>query len=87
LPSPNGSKQLVLIDELLTPDSSRYWAADVYVKGKPQPSFDKQYLRDWLISNKLKAVDGVTLPEDVVKETRAKYEEARERVMGLGRFA
>lgn len=87
LDSPNGTKQLVLIDELLTPDSSRYWSADVYEKGKPQPSFDKQYLRDWLISNKLKAVDGVSLPEDVVKGTREKYEEARERVMGLGRFA
>lgn len=78
---------MILIDELLTPDSSRYWSAADYVKGQPQASFDKQYLRDWLIGNKLKAVDGVTLPEDVVKGTQAKYEEARERVMGLGRFA
>ena len=55
LPSPNApsGKQLVLIDELLTPDSSRYWAADAYEKGKPQASFDKQYLRDWLIGSKL----------------------------------
>ena len=54
--------------------------------GQPQPSFDKQYLRDWLISSGLRNKEGVTLPEDVVLETKAKYEEAKDRVMGLGKF-
>ncbi|WWC70355.1 phosphoribosylaminoimidazolesuccinocarboxamide synthase [Kwoniella pini CBS 10737] len=84
---PNEKPQLILIDEVLTPDSSRYWSASNYVKGKPQASFDKQYLRDWLISEGLKAKEDVTLPEHVVEETRRKYEEARDRVMGLGQFA
>ncbi|CAK9783584.1 hypothetical protein CC85DRAFT_287776 [Cutaneotrichosporon oleaginosum] len=86
LDTPNG-KQLILIDEALTPDSSRYWSAAAYVEGKPQDSFDKQYLRDWLIQGGLKAKEGVALPDDVVAETKAKYEEARDRVMGLGQFA
>ena len=86
LDTPNG-KQLILIDEALTPDSSRYWAAADYVAGKPQPSFDKQYLRDWLIKENLKGKEDVTLPEDVVSETKSKYEEARDRVMGRGKFA
>ena len=81
------NKQLILIDELLTPDSSRYWSAADYVAGKPQASFDKQYLRDWLISNNLRNAEGVKLPEDVVLKTREKYEEARDRVMGIGAFA
>lgn len=83
--SPNNT--LILIDELLTPDSSRYWSAADYAPGRPQASFDKQYLRDWLISNNLKNAEGVSLPEDVVLKTREKYEEARDRVMGLGAFA
>ena len=86
LPGPNGDKQLILIDEALTPDSSRYWAAATYVPGQPQPAFDKQYLRDWLTKNNLKRA-GVTLPPDVVAETGRKYEEARDRVMGLGQYA
>lgn len=86
LDTPNG-KQLILIDEALTPDSSRYWSAAAYQEGKPQDSFDKQYLRDWLIKGGLKAKEGVALPEAVVAETKAKYEEARDRVMGLGKFA
>jgi phosphoribosylaminoimidazole-succinocarboxamide synthase len=85
LDTPNGN-QLVLIDELLTPDSSRYWSAEDYSPGKPQASFDKQYLRDWLIAGNLRNKEGVSLPEDVVRETRRKYEEARDRVMGLGNF-
>ncbi|EIW70785.1 phosphoribosylaminoimidazolesuccinocarboxamide synthase [Tremella mesenterica] len=84
---PTTSKpKLILIDELLTPDSSRYWAAFSYVPGQPQPSFDKQYLRDWLISTGQKNAPGVFLPEDVVVETKAKYEEARDRIMSLGKF-
>lgn len=86
LPTPNG-KQLILIDEVLTPDSSRYWSAENYVEGQPQPSYDKQYLRDWLISNDLRAKPNVTLTDDVVAETRSKYEEAKDRVIGLGQFA
>jgi tyrosyl-tRNA synthetase len=79
--------KLILIDELLTPDSSRYWSAADYAPGRGQASFDKQYLRDWLISNDLKNAEGVKLPEDVVLRTREKYEEARDRVMSLGAFA
>lgn len=86
LDSPNG-KQLILIDEALTPDSSRYWSADAYVEGKPQASFDKQYLRDWLISTGVRGKEDVSLPADVVAETKSKYEEAKDRVMGLGKFA
>lgn len=81
------NNQLILIDELLTPDSSRYWSAADYTPGKPQASFDKQYLRDWLIANDLRNAPNVTLPQDVVAKTREKYEEARDRVMSLGQFA
>jgi hypothetical protein len=80
-------KQLILIDEVLTPDSSRYWSAADYQVGQPQASFDKQYLRDWLIKEGLKNKEGVTLPSDVVRGTRTKYEEARDRVMERGAFA
>jgi tyrosyl-tRNA synthetase len=90
LPTPTStdpnSKTLILIDELLTPDSSRYWSAADYEQGKPQASFDKQYLRDWLIKEGLRNKEGVKLPEDVVKGTKDKYEEARDRVMGRGGF-
>ncbi|KAL0250655.1 phosphoribosylaminoimidazolesuccinocarboxamide synthase [Cryptococcus tetragattii IND107] len=88
LPDPSSPNKttLILIDEVLTPDSSRYWAADDYVVGQPQPSFDKQYLRDWLIKEGLRGKEDVTLLEHVVNETRSKYEEARDRVMGLGNF-
>jgi tyrosyl-tRNA synthetase len=86
LPGPNGGKQLILIDEALTPDSSRYWSAAGYIEGKPQPSFDKQYLRDWLISTGVRGKEDVTLPEDVVAETKRKYEEAKDRVMETGSF-
>ncbi|KAJ9109222.1 hypothetical protein QFC21_000551 [Naganishia friedmannii] len=89
LPSsePNGKAQLILIDEVLTPDSSRYWAAASYKEGEPQDSFDKQYLRDWLIANGKKAVEGVSLPDEVVKKTEEKYREAKERIMGQGQWA
>ena len=74
---------VILIDELLTPDSSRYWPADQYEAGRPQPSFDKQYLRDWLTSSGFKkgledGLDGkgwnMTLA--VVEGTKERYEEA-----------
>jgi phosphoribosylaminoimidazole-succinocarboxamide synthase len=75
--------ELVLIDEVLTPDSSRFWPADKYMPGGAQPSFDKQYVRDWLESigwNKQPPVP--SLPADVAARTRDKYVEAYERLSG-----
>jgi len=75
--------ELLLIDEAMTPDSSRYWPADQYAPGGPQPSFDKQYVRDYLESirwNKQPPVP--SLPDDVVRRTREKYLEAFERLTG-----
>jgi phosphoribosylaminoimidazole-succinocarboxamide synthase len=79
----NGNK-VVLIDEVLTPDSSRFWPKETWEQnlGKAQPSFDKQFLRDWLTSNGLKGKEKVTVPEVVVKETAAKYQEAYEKITG-----
>lgn len=76
---------LIWIDEALTPDSSRYWPADAYTPGGPQPSYDKQYVRDYLETlNWDKTPPGPTLPDEVVERTRAKYREAAERVCGFG---
>lgn len=72
---------VVLADEVLTPDSSRFWPADEYVPGRAQPSFDKQYVRDWATStgwNRLPPAPAI--PDDVVARTRAKYVEAYERL-------
>ena len=82
---------LVLADEVLTPDSSRYWPADSYVEGEVQPSFDKQYVRDWLTSaasgwDKSSETTPPALPDDVVSATRLRYIEAYERLSGE-RFA
>ena len=75
--------KLVLIDEVLTPDSSRFWPADQYVPGKSQPSFDKQFVRDYLETLDWdKTPPGPTLPEDVVSKTTAKYLDAYERLTG-----
>lgn len=74
--------QLILIDEVLTPDSSRYWSKDAYAPGGAQESFDKQFVRDWLTANGKKAVDGVRLPDDIVDKTVGRYREAFERVTG-----
>src|SRR5262245_30929840 len=69
--------QITLIDEVLTPDSSRFWPADQYSPGKPQPSFDKQYVRDYLERIAWnKQPPAPALPDDVVKATTAKYVEA-----------
>jgi phosphoribosylaminoimidazole-succinocarboxamide synthase len=69
--------RVVLADEVLTPDSSRFWPADRYAAGRGQDSFDKQYLRDWLESVKFdKNGPGIALPDEVVAKTRAKYVEA-----------
>ncbi|MFO0868188.1 MAG: phosphoribosylaminoimidazolesuccinocarboxamide synthase [Pirellulales bacterium] len=75
--------QLLLIDEVLTPDSSRFWPADQYEPGHGQPSFDKQFVRDWLETTGWdKNSQPPTLPEDVIVRTRAKYVEAYERLTG-----
>ncbi len=73
---------LVLGDEVLTPDSSRFWPADDYEIGRGQKSFDKQYMRDWLKENKWDAENPTPIPEDVINTTRAKYIEAYERLTG-----
>ena len=75
--------EVLLIDELLTPDSSRFWPKDKYQVGKSQPSFDKQYVRDYLISiNWNKQPPAPLLPENIVIETSRKYIEAYERLTG-----
>ncbi len=79
--------RLVLADEVLTPDSSRYWPADSYTVGKVQPSYDKQYVRNWLTSDDSgwdKASDDTppALPADVVEATRERYIEAYEKLSG-----
>jgi phosphoribosylaminoimidazole-succinocarboxamide synthase len=76
--------EVVLADEVLTPDSSRFWPVDLYEPGKTQPSFDKQYVRDW--ANEAgwdHTPPAPELPADVVEQTRAKYVEAYERITGL----
>jgi phosphoribosylaminoimidazole-succinocarboxamide synthase len=75
--------ELVLADEVLTPDSSRFWPADAYEPGKPQPSFDKQYVRDYLESLAWdKQPPAPELPPDVVEKTAEKYHEAYRRLTG-----
>jgi len=72
---------------MLTPDSSRFWPADGFAPGRQQPSFDKQYVRDWLTSeasgwDKASDTPPPALPDEVVQGTRAKYVEAFERLTG-----
>jgi phosphoribosylaminoimidazole-succinocarboxamide synthase len=75
--------ELVVGDEVLTPDSSRYWPADAYEVGRGQPSFDKQYVRDWASSSGWdKRPPAPPIPDDVVTGTRARYVEAYERIAG-----
>ncbi len=75
--------EVVLGDEVLTPDSSRFWPADDYEPGRSQASFDKQYVRDWLDQSGWDhSPPGPELPDDVVANTRAKYVEAFERITG-----
>jgi phosphoribosylaminoimidazole-succinocarboxamide synthase len=79
--------ELILIDEALTPDSSRFWPADQYQAGRNQPSFDKQFVRDYLETTAWdKNSPPPPLPEDIVQKTRGKYIEAYERLTG-GEFA
>ncbi len=78
-----GSGELILVDEVLTPDSSRFWEAADWAPGGPQPSFDKQYVRDWLEAQAWdKRAPGPELPADVVAGTRARYVAAYERITG-----
>jgi phosphoribosylaminoimidazole-succinocarboxamide synthase len=76
--------QVVLVDEVLTPDSSRFWPKETWEAnlGKAQPSFDKQFLRDWLTSEGLKGKEGVKVPDEIVKKTAEKYKEAYEKITG-----
>jgi phosphoribosylaminoimidazole-succinocarboxamide synthase len=79
--------ELILIDEVLTPDSSRFWPADEFRPGRSQPSFDKQFVRDWLETTSWdKNSPPPPLPDDIVARTREKYVEAYERLIGR-RFA
>lgn len=75
----NEAGEVVLGDEMLTPDSSRFWPLDGYEPGKGQPSFDKQYVRDWLKAN---PDSGYVLPDDVIARTAEKYREAYELLTG-----
>ncbi|MFH8408979.1 phosphoribosylaminoimidazolesuccinocarboxamide synthase [Streptomyces sp. NPDC018019] len=84
----DGARQLTLADEVLTPDSSRFWPADVWQPGRAQPSFDKQFVRDWLTSpasgwDRKSEQPPPPLPQETVDRTRAKYIEAYERLTGL----
>ncbi len=84
--APDGT--LVLGDEVLTPDSSRFWPADEWSPGRAQPSFDKQYVRNWLLSaesgwDRASGEAPPALPDDVVAATRSRYVEAYERLTGL----
>ena len=77
--------QLILIDELLTPDSSRFWPQTKYNPGGPQESFDKQYVRDYLLSiNFNKLPPGPQMPEEIIQKTSSLYREALKRLTGKG---
>ena len=79
----NEARRLILIDEVLTPDSSRFWPADAYQPGQPQKSFDKQFVRDWLETTGWdKNSPPPLLQDDVVARTREKYIEAYEQLTG-----
>jgi phosphoribosylaminoimidazole-succinocarboxamide synthase len=79
--------KIVLADEVLTPDSSRFWPADLWQPGQTQPSFDKQYVRDWLLSpasgwDKNAGIAPPALPDEVIEKTRDRYVQAYERLTG-----
>lgn len=79
----DGKEEIIWIDEALTPDSSRFWASDAYEPGRAQPSFDKQYLRDWLAAQKWDFTPPPpALPREVVEQTRNRYFEAYRRLTG-----
>lgn len=74
--------KIVLADEVLTPDSSRFWPGDAYEEGKDQPSFDKQFVRDWLSANWDRQGNPPHLPQDVIEKTAEKYVQAYEKITG-----
>lgn len=76
------TNEIILVDEVLTPDSSRFWNGANYKLGEGQDSYDKQFLRNWLTENNLAGVDGVRMPEDIAERSRAKYIEAYEQLTG-----
>lgn len=76
------NNQIVLVDEVLTPDSSRFWNASTYKLGASQDSYDKQFLRDWLTTNNLNGKDGVSMTNEVIDKSKAKYIEAYEALTG-----
>lgn len=88
IPATSGQAEtVILVDEVLTPDSSRYWPLDQYVPGRPQPSFDKQYVRDWLVSvgyhkgfesGPMGNNEGWDIVPDVIQGTQKRYLEAEE---------
>jgi phosphoribosylaminoimidazole-succinocarboxamide synthase len=79
----NMAGEVTLGDEALTPDSSRFWELDGWAPGKSQPSFDKQFVRDWLTSSGWdKKSPPPELPKEIVEKTAARYEEAYERITG-----
>ncbi|CAK7273414.1 Bifunctional purine biosynthetic protein ade1 [Sporothrix epigloea] len=74
--------EVVLADEVLTPDSSRFWLADQYEAGREQDSLDKQFLRNWLVREGLKGKEGVIMPADIVEQTSKRYTDVYERLTG-----
>jgi phosphoribosylaminoimidazole-succinocarboxamide synthase len=79
------TSEVILIDEVLTPDSSRFWEAAAYDPGRPQASYDKQFVRDWLAAQPWgRTAPGPDLPDDVVAGTRDRYVTAFERITGAG---
>ncbi len=74
--------KIILADEVLTPDSSRFWAVDTYEEGIEQPSFDKQFVRDWLLDHWDRNGEPPALPEDIIEKTSEKYVQAYEMITG-----
>lgn len=74
--------KIILADEVLTPDSSRFWPGDAYEEGKDQPSFDKQFVRDWLNAHWDRTGNPPRLPQDVIEKTSEKYVQAYEKITG-----
>lgn len=74
--------KIILGDEVLTPDSSRFWSADTYKVGEEQPSFDKQFVRNWLNANWDRTGNPPRLPEDIIKKTSEKYIQSYEKITG-----
>src|SRR5699024_1465627 len=74
--------KIILADEVLTPDSSRFWPGDQYEEGKDQPSFDKQCVRDWLSANWFRQCNPPRLPQEIIEKTSEKYIQAYEAITG-----